>query len=265
MIFSSFFIFISGSVVGSFLNCLIWRVRNNESLWGRSYCPKCSRKIAWYDNIPVLSFISLRGKCRSCAKSINPQYPLVEAAVAILFTMAFLRHWPEMEAGAMIIFPQDRELLLSLIRDWVVIFVSVFIFVYDLRWLLIPDIFILPSIALVFSLNIIAGGSPLDLLWMALIGGSFFLVQFLVSQGKWIGGGDIRFGIFMGAALGRIDLLVLAILSAYWIGALVGLLLLVLKKKEWTSRMPLGVFLSIGSILALFFGNTIINTYLSLF
>ena len=85
-----FFIFLFGLVIGSFLNCLIYRLREGKSMLGRSFCPKCKQQIAWYDNIPVLSFILLRGRCRHCGKKISIQYPAVEFITGVLFVVAFI-------------------------------------------------------------------------------------------------------------------------------------------------------------------------------
>ena len=82
---------ILGAIIGSFTNCFIWRLYKEETLGGRSYCPKCRKQIAWYDNIPLLSFFCLGGKCRQCREKISWQYPVVEASAALLFALAFYR------------------------------------------------------------------------------------------------------------------------------------------------------------------------------
>lgn len=262
--FFSFFVLLIGLIIGSFLNCFVWRVHMEEGAWNRSYCPKCRKRIAWYDNIPLLSFLILGGKCRNCRRSISIQYPLVELATALLFILAFFHQLPEYSQldGFHII--GDASFVLPLVRNWFIVFVCLAIFVYDWRWSLIPDIIILPAIAVVAALNLLSGGRLPDLIWPALIGGGFFAFQFLVSRGKWIGGGDIRFGVFMGAALADIRLLILAMLLAYWTGALAGVGLIMSGKKKLSSRVPLGIFLSLGVILALFFGKTIMDRYFGL-
>lgn len=263
LIFFLIFTFLIGLVIGSFLNCFIWRVHKNESLWNRSYCPKCRKKIAWYDNIPLLSFMLLRGKCRRCHRNISWQYPLVELVVAILFSVSFYFNWQEFfSSGCLVV--NNNLFALSLIRDWFIIFICSAIFIYDLRWLIIPDIIILPAICIALVLSALTGAGPLDIIWSALLGGGFFLFQFLISQGKWIGGGDIRFGVFMGVALARLDMLILAILLAYWIGSLAGIILIISRKKTFNSQIPLGIFLSSGMIIALFFGKCLIDWYLSI-
>lgn len=259
-----FFSLLVGLIMGSFLNCFLWRVHENESLWNRSYCPKCRRKINWHDNVPVLSFALLRGRCRHCRLPISWQYPLVESAMGLLFALAFFLNWPGGSPETGLLFFDSNFITLTLVRDWFVIFVAAAIFVYDWRWFLIPDIIVLPAIVIVFFLNFFLGGDPLVMIWPLLLGGGFFLIQFLFSRGRWIGGGDIRFGAFMGAALGRLDVLVLAMMLSYWLGAAVGIFLLIKKKKNWKSQIPFGIFLAVGTLLALFFGEEMLAWYFSL-
>lgn len=260
-----FFIFLIGLIIGSFLNCFLWRIHENEGLWNRSYCPKCRRQIEWYDNVPILSFIFLRGHCRHCHQSISIQYPLVELVMGLLFSLTFYLSWFGGFSEVGVSFFDGNFFTLSLVKDWFIVFIAVAIFVYDWRWFLIPDIIILPAVVLVFLLNFYLGNDLLTMVWALLLGGGFFLSQFLLSHGKWIGGGDIRFGAFMGVALGRLDMLFLAIILSYWIGAVVGIFLLVKKKKTWGSQIPLGVFLSMGTLLALFFGKGMLSWYFSFF
>ncbi len=248
-------IFLFGLTIGSFLNCLIWRLHKNEGMLDRSYCPKCKKQIAWYDNIPVLSFILLRGKCRNCGKSISWQYPVVESITGMLFLLAYLN--PPLN-------PLPRGDFLIVFRDWFLISVMIVIFIYDLRWYLILDKITLPSCAIIFLLNFLLGISWQNMLISGIIGSSFFLIQFLISKGKWIGGGDIRLGLLMGLALGW-PYVVLAIFLAYLIGSFVGVGLILSGKKQWGSKVPLGVFLSTATIITLFWGEMILNWYFGLF
>ncbi len=131
------FIFLFGLIIGSFLNCLIWRLHKEESILGRSYCPKCRHQIVWYDNIPVFSFLLLKGKCRHCGKNISWQYPLVELATGILFVMSFLANLSGMDWQYL-----NRQLadnpqtlltsyfLLLTLKDWFLISVMLVIFIY---------------------------------------------------------------------------------------------------------------------------------------
>ena len=257
------FVFIFGLIIGSFLNCLIWRLYKKESLLGRSYCPKCKKQIAWYDNIPVLSFIILQGKCRHCGKTISWQYPAVEFITGLLFAIAFYLSYELRVAnyGAVI---YDSSFIIQFLRDWFIVAVMIVIFIYDLRWYLILDIVTLPACLAVLIFNLILGFSLWNLLISGIIGGSFFLIQFVVSKGKWIGGGDIRLGLLIGLILGWPGVLV-AIIISYFIGSIIGLGLIAASKKKWGSEVPLGVFLAVGTIITLFWQTQILNWYLNIF
>lgn len=240
-------LFIFGLIIGSFLNCLIWRTYKGKSfIRGRSICPKCKHQLFWYDNIPLLSFIILGGKCRYCKKKISWQYPLVELATAILFCLAYLVEFQ----------------VLAIVRDWFFISVLIIVFVQDLRWQVILDQITIPAIVIALALNLIMGVSLGNLLVSAIIGGSFFLMQFIISSGRWIGGGDIRLGALMGLMLGWPQVL-LAIMFGYWLGAIVGIYLILSGKKKLSSAMPFGTFLAIGTIVVLFWGDIILNSFLN--
>lgn len=255
-----FFIFLLGLIIGSFLNCFIWRLHEEEGMWNRSYCPKCREQIFWYDNIPVISFILLGGKCRHCKEKISFQYPIVEIVIAVLFVIAFYHNIQYSIFNIL-----DFNFLLLTLRDWFIISVMAIIFIYDLRWYLILDEISLPACLIVLLFNLFLGINWLTLLISGIIGGSFFLIQFVISRGKWIGGGDIRLGLLMGLALGRFDYLLLAILLAYFAGSFVGLGLIIFGRKKWDSQIPLGVFLSVSTVLVIFWGEAIMNWYFGFF
>ena len=140
-------IVIFGLAIGSFLNALVWRMHSKESMLERSACPKCKKNIAWYDNIPVLSFTLLKGRCRNCGKGISWQYPLVEIIVAGLFFYAFIRISSDLGVYE----------VLNLFRDFFLISVMIVVFIYDLRWYLILDKITIPSIIVIFFLNLFLG------------------------------------------------------------------------------------------------------------
>ena len=248
--FTIFIIFLFGLSIGSFVNCLVWRLHENKTILGRSICPHCKHQLAWYDNIPLLSFIFLRGKCRYCGEKISWQYPTVELITALLFVLAFFIH-----------FSGSNFLLLA--RDWFLISVMIIIFIYDLKYYLILDIISLPSILIMFIFNLLLGFNLLNLLISGIIGGSFFLIQFIISKGKWLGGGDIRLGLLMGVSLAW-PMSLFAILLAYVLGSLISVPLLILKKKSFKSEIPLGAFLAPATIITLFWGEVVLNWYLNL-
>jgi len=260
------FVFVFGLIIGSFLNALIWRLHTGESMMERSKCPKCKSTIAWYDNIPVLSFLFLRGKCRSCKTRISFQYPLVEFVVGLLFVLAFnfeFRIFNFESILNFLILKPGYKFFLALFRDFFLVSVMVIVFVYDLRWYLILDIVTLPAIAVLFVLNLILGISWQSLLISGIIGGGFFLLQFAISKGKWIGGGDIRLGFLMGIALAW-PKIIIALMLAYIVGAFVGLGLIVFGRKKWSSQVPFGIFLSTATVATLFWGDFLMQWYLGL-
>ncbi|PLX27379.1 hypothetical protein C0583_03635 [Candidatus Parcubacteria bacterium] len=251
-------------MIGSFLNCLIWRLHTGEGMMDRSRCPKCKHKISWYDNIPVLSYLFLLGKCRHCKEGISWQYPVVEFVTGVLFLLAF-----------MVEFPIDFEILnltsfFIIIKSWFVISVMIIVFIYDLRWYLILDRVMIPSFIIVFLLNLASGylsGNLVEILWKSLIcgiiGGSFFLIQFLISKGKWIGGGDIRLGFLMGLVL-LWPGVIIALMLAYISGAIISVFLIMIGKKKWGSQVPFGIFLSTATIVTMFWGQVLADWYLNL-
>jgi prepilin signal peptidase PulO-like enzyme (type II secretory pathway) len=228
--------------------------------------------IAWYDNIPVLSFILLGGKCRNCRKPISWQYPIVELVTGILFLLVFSNNFQfsifnfqtifNFQFSNFKFFTSNFLLLISIFRDWFIIAVMIVIFVIDLRWYLILDAVTMPAAAVIFFLNLALGMSWQNMLMSGIIGGSFFLIQFVISKGKWIGGGDIRLGFLMGLALGWPNVLT-AIFLAYFIGSIFGIGLILSGEKKWKSKIPLGTFLAVATIITLLWGEKILGWYLS--
>jgi len=240
-------IFIFGLVVGSFLNCLIYRLEVGEGfLKGRSFCPYCRHILSWQDLIPLLSFLILRGKCRYCQKSISWQYPLVEIATGLLFLSIFNFQFS--------------------IFNLIIACFLIIIFVYDLKHYIIPDKIIYPAIVIVLIYNFLRSDllGRSDLLLSAFGAATFFLAIVLVSRGKWMGVGDIKLAFLMGLVLGFPNILV-ALFLAFSIGAIIGLGLIVSGKKTLKSEVPFGPFLVTGTFIALFFGGQIIHWYLNLF
>lgn len=243
-------IFLLGTILGSFLNALIWRTRQEKSIVsGRSQCTSCHTQLRAFELIPIASFLLQRGKCRHCLEHISWQYPLVELATGLLFVISYTTFQPDM---IMVLFA------------WFVVFVLTFIFVYDLRYQLILDRVTLPAIAIALLYHIIRDPAAW---WVyvvgAVIGGGFFLLQFVVSNGKWIGGGDIRLGALMGAILGW-QLVLVALMLAYVVGAIVSVILVAMKKKTMASTTPFGTYLTGATLVVLYWGTGILDWYLQL-
>jgi len=255
-LFFSSFVFLFGLVVGSFLNCVIYRLETGKSfLIGRSFCPQCKRKLAVLDLIPVFSFLFLKGRCRYCKKRISVQYPLVEIAVGFLFLLFFEIRFPVWEIG-----------FLAVIFCFLLI-----IFVYDLKHYIIPDKIIYPAILISgiwylasgIFLNLYTKYEILNIIYAAFGAAAFFLAIVLVSRGRWMGIGDIKLGFLMGLLLGFPSILT-ALFLAFLMGAIIGVGLIIFGRKTLKSEVPFGPFLVGGTFMAMFYGERIINWYLSL-
>lgn len=234
-----------GLGIGSFLNVVINRLAEAESILGRSHCPDCKHQLVWYELLPVVSYIGLGGRCKHCQKSISLQYPVVELTTATLFVIMTQWFWPNvLDISIYIVY---TTLLLA-------------IFVYDLKYYLIPDVFTIPGIVLAIVGGWLLGITPLNIAIGSAVGGGLFLIQYLMSRGRWIGGGDIRLGFLLGAMLGWPNVIV-GLFSAYVIGASVAIGLMMRGKKTMKDMLPFGTFLSAATIGSFLFGNQIIDWY----
>ncbi len=259
-----FLIFIFGLCIGSFLNVLIDRLPKEESIFGRSYCPHCHKTLKWYELVPVLSFIFLRRKCSECKKPISFQYPLVEITTGLLFLLIFNFQFSIFNEFS--IFNLQNVLLLGC--QLFVVSCLIVIFMSDLKYMIVPDEIVYSGmvIALIYQFINWKNGQLLD--WkeplFAGIGASlFFLLLILITKGKGMGFGDVKIAAFMGFFLSWPNILV-ALLLAFFSGALVGLILIATKKKGMKSEIPFGCFLAPATLIALFWGETLINWYLGI-
>src|SRR2546427_2321003 len=176
-----------GFVIGSFLNVVISRLPEGRSVWRpRSACPKCGKPIAWHDNIPVLSFAMLRGRCRGCAMAIPWRYPIVEAATGAAFALAYL------------LLGQTPEFVVAAAFLAMLIAITAI----DLAHQIIPDVITLPGIVAGVVANLVTGRVTwLESLIGIAVGGGIFLLIILASRGG-MGGGDMKLGAMFGAFLG---------------------------------------------------------------
>ncbi len=264
MLIFFFFVFIFGLAIGSFLNVVVYRLENGESIVNdRSHCMDCRHALAWYDLIPVLSFLALGGRCRYCRKSISWQYLLVELATGILFIMVFFTQGGSVADGVFAlpaIFP---------VLFWLFIISSlIVIFVYDLKHYIIPDRIVYSAImasgiwylASGIFLGLYTRFDILNLVFAAIVAGGFFLSIVLITHGQGMGGGDVKLAFLMGLVLGWPKIL-LALFLAFTLGAICGIILMFLKKKTFRSEIPFGPFLVIGTIVAIFWGEEIVKWY----
>lgn len=247
--------FVFGAIFGSFINCLVYRLHSNKTMLGRSFCPKCNHILGFFDLFPIFSYIFLKAKCRYCQKKISVQYFLVELFTGIIFSFGYWFYF---------LYSSGSEAnILSLIFYLIISLFLIIIFLYDLKYYLVLDLIVWPAIIIAFSFNFfILKVDLLNLLIAGVIGSSFFGIQFIVSKGKWIGGGDILIGLLIGFVLGW-PKAILAIFISYILGSIIGVILLTFKKKGWSSQLPFGPFLVFSTWLLILFGDVILNWYLT--
>lgn len=251
--FITLVVFMVGLIFGSFLNSVVYRMKDLMSIFSeRSHCPHCKKEIKWYDLVPLFSYIALRGKCRSCSRKIYWQYPLIELATALIFLMLYLNF------GISVYSVTLMMISLFLIP----------IFVYDLYYQIIPDLMMIPSILVwvvvwigmtVFGYSL--GTSFLDCLWGALIASAFIGFLVLITKGKGMGMGDIKLVFLLGFILGWPNILV-GLISSFILGAVVGIFLVINNTKKMKSSIPFGPFLIAGFYFSLLYAEKVINWYL---
>ncbi len=248
------FAFVFGAVVGSFLNVCIYRIPAGESVVSpRSRCPRCGSLIRWYQNIPILSWLFLRGRCANCRTRISPRYVLVEALTGLLFVLVlrdFRIHW------ATPVF-------------WVFIALLVTITFIDFDHQIIPDVISLPGIVIGFGASFLLPWVSWSdsLLGILLGGGSLFLVavgyEFLTKK-EGMGGGDIKLLAMLGAFLGWKAVLPIIFVSSL-LGTLVGVPLMLAKGSDGKLAIPFGPFLAAAAVIWLFWGEFLAGWYLQRF
>jgi leader peptidase (prepilin peptidase) / N-methyltransferase len=235
-----------GLIIGSFLNVVIARLPEGASIFGpRSACPRCGQPIAWYDNVPVVSFALLGARCRTCRGPISWRYPVVELTTAALFLAAYLRMgWT-----------------VQLAPTLVLIAALVAITGIDLDHQIIPDAITLPGIALGFAASFLPGGVGwFSSLLGVLAGGALFFAIIVLSRGG-MGGGDLKLGAMLGAFLGW-QLVLLSILLAVLAGGAVAVALLALGRKGRKDPVPFGPFLALGGAVTALGGDPLLAWYL---
>ena len=244
---------IFGALVGSFLNVVILRLPNpNESIvFPGSHCPQCNHALRWHENIPILSYLVLRGKCSSCKTKISLQYPIVEASMAILSALLFRQFFISFEFAFYFLF-----------------FASLVVLIFiDISHQIIPDSISLPGIILGFTGSFFCN----QITWqdsgigILLGGGVLYAVAFgyyLVTKREGMGGGDIKLLAMIGAFLGWQSLLYV-IFSSSLLGSMVGLLAMIRQKKGGQTRIPYGPFLALGAITYLLLNRQIHLLWLS--
>ncbi len=251
--FPSVVAFVLGMVVGSFLNVCICRLPKNESIVSPpSHCPHCDSRICWYDNLPLLSYLLLRGKCRRCGTHISLQYPLVELLNGVLTLSLFLHYGATLSFVAFFLFCSSLVVITFI----------------DLEHQIIPDEISLPGILVGFGFSFFLNGHTWlnSLLGILLGGGSLLLVAYAyhrLTGNEGMGGGDIKLLAMMGAFLGWQAMPFIIFVSSL-AGSLIGITIMLLQKKNTRLAIPFGPYLAFGAVLYVFYGDPLIRWYLGL-
>lgn len=239
---------IVGAIIGSFLNVCIWRIPREESIvFPSSHCPNCSHPIRFFDNVPIISWLILRGCCRDCGASISPRYPLVEALTAAL---AVLLYWK---------YGFSLQLLCAFLFTAALIVIT-FI---DIDYQIIPDVISLPGIPLCFLAAVFVMEVPfLESLIGILVGGGILYVIAVgyewITKREGMGGGDIKLLAMLGAFFGWKSLLFIVLCSSLT-GAIVGVTAMIIQGQDMKYAVPFGPFLALGAVAYFFFGDAFLR------
>lgn len=260
-----FYIFVAllGLVFGSFISMLTYRLPRLVPLKGRSFCDRCKKKIDWYENLPLISFFLLQGKCQKCTKPISIRYPLIETGTALFFVVTSYA-WIHLREGYAIAY-QIKQLLglPSLFLFLLMAAFMVALFITDLEFKILPDILVFFLLLITCYLLLIL---PSPLFFTHLLTGSlvssFFLFIYLITQGRGMGFGDVKLGFVLGTLLGYPESVVFLFL-AFLTGGIVGIILLLMRKARFGAHVPFGPFLLIGAIVSFFFGKSIYVWYMT--
>ena len=262
LIISLIISFFLGAALASFVHCWANRLYSGVGFKKRSHCPRCRHKLSWFHNIPIFSYLGLGGKCAYCHKPIAKSYLVSEIVGGLALLLAFVVIWQKLggESGFW--------LALDTYRAWFIVGQAIIglvllmlIFWSDYWWLSIFTKPILIGALILAVLGLLSGRSWFSLLLGAVVGGLFFAVQFWLSKGRWVGEGDIYLGLLLGVWLGW-PVICLTILFAYLLGSIVGLSLLALKRKDWSAKLPLGVFLAPSGWLFFLCGQQLWQQYI---
>ncbi|MDD3481155.1 MAG: prepilin peptidase [Patescibacteria group bacterium] len=277
-------IFVLGLIFGSFLSALEYRIDKGVSLSGRSFCPKCKGQIAWYDNIPVLSWIVLAGKCRKCKKPISIQYPIVELLTAFAFVGAGLvtdtipslnNYIQSILEGQYVSLGSIISAKLPYILLAAISFILILVALHDAKTKYVLSRYVYVAAFLSVTYNLLIGNVGLHdvasiyyyllpFILSAFVPALLFFLIHKASKGKAMGAGDAEIAIAIGLLLGFPNTLV-AYYFAFIVGAIWGGYLLLSRKAKLKSEMPLGPFLIAGTFFALYFGEQIFSLYAKIF
>jgi len=242
-LYYSILFFIFGLILGSFFNVLIYRIPKEENfISGRSYCPNCKTELKFYDLIPIISYISLKGKCRYCNESISVKYPLIEFLTGILFLAAYLK------------FGLKPYLFVVLFMISLLIVIT-FI---DLEHMIIPHSLTISGITIFTIWQVFFNQEPISSYLYGLIFGFLFLAIFVFFNA--MGGGDAMLAAMFGMFFGLYETFVLLMLS-FIIGGVFSIIVLIFKRKSRKDKIPFGPFLTVAALLMIFFDSFFLSIY----
>ena len=242
-----------GLSVGSFLNVCIYRLPRGDSLaYPPSRCPRCGKRLAWYDNIPVVSWLALRGRCRQCQAPISPQYPIIEALTAILAVVVVLMTPPGVLLASRLIFTV----------------MLIVLFMIDLEHQILPNVITLPGIVIGLGFSVFTPPGPIDSLLGALLGAGILYAiaaaYYALRKEEGMGMGDVKMLAMIGAFLGWRSVL-LTLIMASFAGSVVGVAMMSLQRGGMKYALPFGTFLAIGAFIAMLVGEQMLAWYLGFF
>jgi prepilin signal peptidase PulO-like enzyme (type II secretory pathway) len=254
-------IFVFGLSFGSFVNMLVYRTAVRYKLISkskflisnkdRSFCDYCGKQLSWYENVPVFSWLILKGKTKCCHKKLPVSYPVTELITGLLLILNFQFLISNFQNFNLQFF------LIGLISSIIVVLLM-FSAVFDWKYMILPDFSTIILIIIAFLGVVFDEPNIIPYLLSALLSSGFLLILNLITKGKGMGMGDVKFAIFMGLFLGYPKIIV-AFYVAFIVGAIYGLGLMVFKKANKKSQVPFGPFLILGTLVAWWWGNLIIK------
>jgi len=261
-------IFVLGLCFGSFVNMLVYRTAEKYKLINppsprlrkgenRSFCDYCGKQLNWYENVPVISWLILKGKTKCCHKKLPLSYPIVELITAVLLTLNFKFLIFNFQSIYEI---YNFQFLIKFILTLLIIVFLVFSTVFDLKYMILPD-FSTVILIIVAIIGIIIGRpqeSPVQFILSAILASGFLLFLNLITKGKGMGMGDVKLAIFMGLFLGFPKIIV-GFYVAFIIGAIIGILLMIFKKAKKKTQIPFGPFLILGTFVSWWWGEMIVK------
>ena len=238
-----------GLIVGSFLNVCIYRLPRRESVaWPASHCTSCDRPLAWFENVPVLSWGVLRGRCRTCGSAVSALYPIVELTTAVLFAAAYPVYGPTPLLAVRLLF----------------ICALIVLFAIDLEHQILPDAVTLPGVVIGFVASLFLPPGWQSSLIGLLAGGLFpFVIAEIylrVRRREGMGMGDFKMLAMVGAFLGW-PLVWLTLLMACVLGIVIGGGALLLSRRELATRIPFGTFIALAALVCLYWGDAVAGAY----